>query len=186
MKIHLIVILTVFLAFLFMGCEKETPLTQSVPDQELQMEDTESAGLWWGWEEANIELEKKFTSTIANKDLDGFMSCLWNSPDFILVLENGWVVRGWDNARAGLAQMFEAHESLSLVIDEISRFRVGRNVYAVGKATWTRTLKPAYGGGTTSFQEVWTDVRQWQWRSGKWVVMVNHPHDLTPFPPQPQ
>jgi hypothetical protein len=112
------------------------------------------------------------------------MSCLWNSPDFILVLENGWVVRGWDNARAGLAQMFEAHESLSLIIDEISRFRVGRNVYAVGKATWTRTLKPAYGGGTTSFQEVWTDVRQWQWRSGKWVVMVNHPHDLTPFPPQ--
>jgi hypothetical protein len=46
MKIHLIVILTVFLAFLFMGCEKETPLTQPVPDQELQMEDTESAGLW--------------------------------------------------------------------------------------------------------------------------------------------
>ncbi len=112
------------------------------------------------------------------------MNCFWNSPDLILVLENGWVVRGWDNVRAGVQDMFEAHESLSLEVNEISRFRFGNNVYAVGIATWTRTLKPAYGGGgTTTFVEVWTDVRQKV--HGKWVVIMNHPHDLTPFPPQP-
>jgi hypothetical protein len=48
------------------------------------------------------ELGEKFTSAIANKDLDGFMSCWWNSPDVLLVLENGFVVRGWDNIRAGM------------------------------------------------------------------------------------
>jgi len=185
MKFYLFFTPVLFLAFLFIGCQNDMMPT------EMQSESIESAtdeasesfdkhGHGHGWQRANDRLEEKFLSAIINKDLDKLMSCFWKSPDLVLVLENGWVVRGWDNVRGGVEQMFAANETLDLVVNWQDRFRVGETVYAVGNATWTRT---AYDGTVTQFDEVWTDARQKV--RGKWVIVMNHPHDLTPFPPQP-
>lgn len=131
------------------------------------------------WERAQEELVQRFLTAFADKDVDGVMECFWNSPDVILVLENGLVVRGWENIRAGLQAMIDAHEELNLEVNEVSRFRFGEAVHSIGTATWTRTLKDEFGGGTTTFVERWTDVSRKV--NGKWVYIVDHAHDLTPF-----
>jgi hypothetical protein len=101
----------------------------------------------------------------------------------ILVLQDGVVVRGWDNIRirAGIQGMMDAHEYLNLEVNEVSRFRLGADVFAVGTATWTMTLEEEFGGETTTFVERWTDVTRKV--NGKWVYIVDHAHDLTPFSP---
>jgi ketosteroid isomerase-like protein len=131
------------------------------------------------WEQAQVELGQRFMTAVANKDVDGVMECFWHSPEVVLVLENGTVVRGWQDIRAGVQGMIDAHAQLSLVVNEVSRFRLGDEVHSVGTATWTRTLKEELGGGTTTFVERWTDVSRKV--DGRWVYVVDHAHDLRPF-----
>ena len=183
MKISVFLILLFSFAFLFVSCENDVQPTESVADQPNEnaaWQETESLEKsLTGWEIGVEDMGIRFTEAIANKDLDAFMECWWNSPDVTLVLENGTVVRGWDNIRAGVEMLMDAHIELNLEVDEISRFRLGETVYAVGTATWTRTLKPEYGGETTVFTEHWTDAaRQIK---GQWVYVIDHAHDLTPF-----
>jgi ketosteroid isomerase-like protein len=127
------------------------------------------------WEHDVDELEARFTRAIANKDLDGFMSCIWNSPDVIFLLGGGRVVRGYDNVRGDVKQMMDAHESLKLEVLEESKFRRGDFVFVVGTAQWT--MVPT-GGSLQSFMERWTDVRMLE--DDKWVVVINHITILEP------
>ena len=174
----------------FVGCGDDDPVSSvseegiNAPAGKLVASVTQAGGYSETaapWEEAQEELGQRFLSAFANKDVDGVMKCFWNSPDVILVLENGFVVRGWDNIRAGVQGMIEAHEYLNLEVNEVSRFRLGDEVYSVGTATWTRTLKDEFGGETTTLVERWTDVTRKV--NGKWVYIVDHAHDLTPFSP---
>jgi hypothetical protein len=108
--------------FAFVGCGDKDPVSSeseegmTAPAGEFTISATkvggyrETAGA--DWESAQEELGERFLSAFSNKDLDGFMECFWNSPDAILVLQDGVVVRGWDNIRAGLQGMMDAHESL--------------------------------------------------------------------------
>lgn len=73
--------------------------------------------------------------------------------------------------------MIDAHEYPNLEVNEISRFRLGEEVHSVGTATWTRTLKDEFGGGTTTFVERWTDVTRKV--NGEWVYIVDHAHEPT-------
>ena len=138
-------------AFLCISCESDSQPT-FVETNDSQIESLEKRELW---RDALKMLGEKFTSSMNKGDLDGFMDCIWNSPDFIFVSESGQIVRGWDNMRAGVEAMMNATEWRELTVDEVSSFRLGDEVYSVGIATWKFQLK---GGPYVEFEEVWTDV----------------------------
>jgi ketosteroid isomerase-like protein len=150
MKLKVVLILALLAALFFMGCENT---------------------------DAVQELGEKFVTAFNEGDLEAVMSCWWNSPNTLLVLENGVVVQGYDNIYAGVEGLINGTEWRTLTVDEIiSRFRVNDEVYTVGKATWHYKI---IDGPEISFQEVWTDVAKKV--GGKWVYVVDHAHDLTPF-----
>ena len=160
--------------FLTIGCQDSAPPTEPAA----QTEETVSMAKYFAgnnWERDHDRLVEKFVTAVNTKDLDSFMECWWNDPQAVLVLEIGWVIRGWDNIKAGMQQAMSANETFHLEVNYVNRFRVGKNIYAVGVATWSRD------DGT--FQEVWTDVATLV--DGKLVYVMDHAHDLRPFPPQP-
>ncbi|MDA2923843.1 nuclear transport factor 2 family protein [Acidobacteria bacterium AH-259-L09] len=90
---------------------------------------------------ANQELDERFVEGMSQKDIEQVMSCLWNSPDLILVDFDGNVFRGSDDVRKVFEQFFAQSESLRLVIDEISHIRAGESVFAVGTAIYKMQAK---------------------------------------------
>jgi len=122
---------------------------------------------------ANQELDRRFTEGMSQKDIEQVMSCVWNSPDLILVDFEGNLFRGPDNFREVVEQMFAQCESLSLVIDEISHIRAGESVFAVGTATYEMQAKD---GTIQQLKELWTDVRAKV--EGRWVMALDHVHVL--------
>ena len=173
MKLKLVLILALVAALFFLGCENIDPPTQNPVDDQQQQ------SLNKPWQDAVNELAERFVTGFNEGDLEKVMSCWWNSPNTLLILENGVVVQGYDNIYAGVEGLINGTEWRTLTVDEIiSRFRVNDEVYTVGKATWHYKI---IDGPEVSFQEVWTDVVKKI--SGKWVTIVDHAHDLTPFTP---
>jgi len=115
------------------------------------------------------KLGNRFTEAMSHKDLDGAMSCFWNSPDLIVVLF-GNVQRGYDTVRAGIAQMFAQNESVKLVVNEISYVPIGDMIMAVGTATYD--LKPLAGGPNQQIVERWTDLEKKI--DGRLVYVLDH------------
>lgn len=172
MKFKLVSVLILSAAFLFISCENFDQPTQNQPEEQQQ-------SLNKPWPDAVDELSQRFIGAFEAGDLETLMSCWWNSPNTLLVLENGVVVVGYDNISAGIEQFINSTEWRTLTVDElISRFRVNDEVYTVGKATWTYQV---INGPLVTFQEVWTDVVKKI--NGNWVIVVDHAHDLTPFAP---
>jgi ketosteroid isomerase-like protein len=114
------------------------------------------------------DLGRRFTEAMSRKDLDGAMSCFWNSPDLIVVLF-GNVQRGYEDVRGGIAAMFEQNETVKLTVNEISYVPVGNMIMAVGTATYD--LKPK-GGPAIQLVERWTDLEQKI--DGRWVYVLDH------------
>jgi ketosteroid isomerase-like protein len=115
------------------------------------------------------KLVNRFTEAMSHKDLDGAMSCFWNSPELIVVLF-GNVQRGYDTVRAGIAQMFAQNESVKLVVNEISYVPIGDMIMAVGTATYD--LKPIGGGPSQQIVERWTDLEKKI--DGRLVYVLDH------------
>jgi ketosteroid isomerase-like protein len=114
------------------------------------------------------DLVQRFTQAMSRKDLDGAMSCFWDSPELIVVLF-GNVQRGYDSVRSGIAAMFEQNETVKLRINEISYVPVGGMIMAVGTATYD--LKPK-GGPAIQLVERWTDLEAKI--DGRWVYVLDH------------
>jgi uncharacterized protein (TIGR02246 family) len=120
-------------------------------------------------DQAAVEnLVQRFTEAMSRKDLEGAMSCFWNSPELIVVLF-GSVQRGYDSVQSGIAAMFEQNETVKLTVNEISYVRVGSMVMAVGTATYD--LKPK-GAPAMQLVERWTDLEQKI--DGRWVYVLDH------------
>ncbi len=129
---------------------------------------TSGGGLSPGDQAAAENLLQRFTEAMSRKDLDGAMSCFWNSPELIVVLF-GNVQRGYAAVRGGIAAMFEQNETVKLTVNEISYVRLGSMVMAVGTATYD--LKPK-GGPAMQLVERWTDLEQKI--GGRWVYVLDH------------
>jgi uncharacterized protein (TIGR02246 family) len=114
------------------------------------------------------DLGRRFTGAMSRKDLQGAMSCFWNSPQLIVVLF-GNVQRGYDSVRSGIAAMFEQNETVKLTVNEISYVPIGNMVMAVGTATYD--LKPK-GGPAMQLVERWTDLEMKI--DGRWVYVLDH------------
>lgn len=123
---------------------------------------------------ANQELDRRFTESMSQMDLEQIMNCFWESPGLIFVDFEGNVFLGYENVRNVMEQFLAQFETVSLSINEIRHFRAGDTVLAVGIATYETQTKDG------SFQEVterWTDARL-KVEKG-WVYAMDHIHLLT-------
>jgi uncharacterized protein (TIGR02246 family) len=121
----------------------------------------------------NLELERLFCEGMAQRNVEQVMSCFWNSPGVIFVDFEANVFLGSDNVRKVIEGFLAQFESLHLVIDEITRFRAGETVLAVGTATYEMQMKD---GTSRRVTERWTDVRVKA--DGRWVYAMDHIHLL--------
>lgn len=119
------------------------------------------------WEAANNELDEHLVAAMANKDVEGVMSCFIDGPDLIAVIW-GKELRGSDQMRQAVIGLFSQYDEISLKIDRISKVRSGEAVFAVGEATYTF----GKAGQRTQVREIWTDVRRKV--NGRWVDVLDH------------
>ena len=119
------------------------------------------------WEAGNYELDRRFLAAMSSKDVDGAMSCFLNSSDLTVILW-GTEMRGPDQVRAAITNLFSSYEDVKLEIDQVTEFPSGDAVLAVGQATYKLTKQ----SDTTKIREVWTDVRRKV--NGRWVYVLDH------------
>ena len=117
---------------------------------------------------ANARLDSRFVQAMSNKDVEGAMACLLDSPDLVLVLF-GKVLRGPAAARQFLTEMFASMRTVHLEINEVTHWSFGETVFAVGTATYEFE---ALDGARSTLKECWTDARQKV--AGRWVYILDH------------
>jgi len=117
---------------------------------------------------ANVELDSRFVQAMSNKDVEGAMGCLLDSPELVVVLW-GTVLRGPQAIRQSITDLFAQMRSVHLEINEVTHWRLGDAVFAVGTATYEFE---APDGTKSTVKERWTDVRQNV--AGKWVYVLDH------------
>ena len=120
------------------------------------------------------DLDRRFVDAYNRLDLAGFMDCLWNSPNLVVLLYDGTVFIGWDTVREVAEATFASLESANVVIDEITFRRSGDAIMAVGTASYE--LQPK-DGPLQKFSARWTDFRRIE--DGKWVYVSDHAQILT-------
>ena len=114
------------------------------------------------------DLDRQFGEAFVRKDLDAAMSCFWNDPDLVVVL-NGNVKRGPDAVRAALKEMFDQYESIRPEVNEVTHLPSGDGVIVVGTATFD--FQPA-SGPRQLMVERWSDLRRKI--DGRWVMVLDH------------
>ena len=117
---------------------------------------------------ANARLDSRFVQAMSNKDIEGAMACLLDSPDLVLVLF-GKVLRGPAAVRQFLTELFASMRTVHLEINEVTHWSLGETVFAVGTATYEFE---ALDGARSTLKECWTDARQKV--AGRWVYVLDH------------
>jgi len=117
---------------------------------------------------ANARLDSRFVQAMSNKDVEGAMACLLDSPDLVLVLL-GKVLRGPAAVRQFLTEMFASMRTVHLEINEVTHWSFGETVFAVGTATYEFE---ALDGARSTLKECWTDARRKV--AGRWVYVLDH------------
>ena len=117
---------------------------------------------------ANARLDSRFVQAMSNKDVEGAMACLLDSPDLVLVLF-GKVLRGPAAVRQFLTELFASMRTVHLEINEVTHWSFGETVFAVGTATYEFE---ALDGARSTLKECWTDARQKV--AGRWVYVLDH------------
>ncbi len=123
------------------------------------------------WVTANEELDRRFLAAMANKDVQGAMSCFLDGPDLVAVLW-GKEFRGPEELRQAIVGLFNEYDEIALAIDRVREFPSGDTVLAVGQATYTFKKGPQ----VTKLTEIWTDVRRQV--NGRWVYVLDHAEAL--------
>ena len=124
------------------------------------------------------DLDSRFVGAYNRLDVDAFMNCLWNSPNLVVLLYDGTVFIGWDTLRKVTEETFAGLESAHVQIDEVSFFRSGDAIMAVGTASYE--LKPK-DAPLQKFSARWTDFRRVE--DGQWVYVSDHAQMLAPSAP---
>jgi ketosteroid isomerase-like protein len=117
---------------------------------------------------ANARLDSRFVQAMSNKDIEGAMACLLDSPDLVLVLF-GKVLRGPAAVRQFLTELFASMRTVHLEINEVTHWSFGETVFAVGTATYEFE---ALDGARSTLKECWTDARRKV--AGRWVYVLDH------------
>lgn len=121
------------------------------------------------------DLDSRFVDAYNRLDVDGFMDCLWNSPNLAVLLYDGTVFIGWDTVKQVTEETFATLESAHVQIDEVTFLRSGDAIMAVGTASYE--LQPK-DGPLQNFSARWTDFRRIE--DGQWVYVSDHAQILVP------
>lgn len=119
------------------------------------------------WEIGNHELDERFLTAMAEKDVDAAMSCFIDSPELVAVIW-GNEYRGPTQLKEAMTTLFEQYDEIALIIDRVHEFRSGDSVIAVGQATYTLRK----GEVQSKLSEIWSDVRRKV--NGRWVYVLDH------------
>jgi ketosteroid isomerase-like protein len=117
---------------------------------------------------ANRHLDSRFVEAMSNKDVEGAMTCFFDSPDLVVVLYRN-VLRGPAAVRQFLTDLFSRTRAIRLEINEVSHWSLGETVFAAGIATFEME---AWDGTQSTLKECWTDARHRV--AGKWVYVLDH------------
>ena len=158
-------IITIWMILCFAGAMASSALA----NEELKPTVKELAGIQ--------DLDQRFVDAYNRLDVDGFMNCLWNSPNLVVLLYDGTVFIGWDTVREVTEKTFAGLESAHVEIDEVSFLRSGDAIMAVGTASYE--LQPK-DGPLQKFSARWTDFRRIE--DGQWVYVSDHAQVLAPSP----
>ena len=158
-------IITIWMVLCFAGATACSALAS----EELKPTAKELAGIQ--------DLDRRFVDAYNRLDVDGFMNCLWNSPNLVVLLYDGTVFIGWDTVREVTEKTFAGLESAHVEIDEVTFLRSGDAIMAVGTASYE--LQPK-DGPLQQFSARWTDFRRIE--DGQWVYVSDHAQILAPSP----
>jgi uncharacterized protein (TIGR02246 family) len=114
------------------------------------------------------ELDRRLCDAMSRKDLDAVMTCFWDSPDLVAVID-GVVQKGPQAVRSGIKQIFDKNEAVRLEVNEVTYLPSGDGVIGVGTATFD--LKPV-DGQRHLMVERWSDLRRKI--DGRWVYVLDH------------
>jgi ketosteroid isomerase-like protein len=117
---------------------------------------------------ANARLDRRFCEAMSNKDVEGVMGCLLDSPGLVVVLY-GKVLRGPAAVRQSLTQLFSGVRTVHLEIDDVKHWNMGETVFAAGTATYDTEARD---GTRSKLKECWTDARRKV--GGRWVYVLDH------------
>jgi ketosteroid isomerase-like protein len=118
-------------------------------------------------------VDRQFVKTFSRGDLDGLMDLYWNSPDLVVYPPNAMEAHGWDQVKAGYAELFRTMPGVKLEIHD-SQYHVQGDV-VLGNGLWTMTMAspPDSSGPPQQLFGRYTEVIGR--RDGKWVYMIDHP-----------
>ena len=150
-------------------CLAGAPVCSSLANDELKPTSKELIGIQ--------DLDRRFVDAYNRLDVDGFMNCLWNSPNLVVLLYDGTVFIGWDTVREVTEKTFAGLKSAQVEIDEVTFLRSGDAIMAVGTASYE--LQPK-DGPLQKFSARWTDFRRIE--DGQWVYVSDHAQVLAPSP----
>jgi uncharacterized protein (TIGR02246 family) len=114
------------------------------------------------------QLDRRLCDAMCRKDLDAVMACFWNSPDLVAVID-GAVRKGPQAVRAGVKQMFDENQSVTLSVNDVTYLESGDGIIAVGTATFDFTPT---NGQRHLMVERWSDLRRKI--DGQWVYVLDH------------
>jgi len=143
------------------------PVCPAIANNDLEITEEELAGI--------RDLDRRFVDAYNRLDVEGFMDCLWNSPNLAVLLYDGTVFIGWDTVREVTETTFAGLESANVVIDDVTFLRSGDAIMAVGTASYE--LQPK-DGPVQKFSARWTDFRRIE--NDKWVYVSDHAQILLP------
>lgn len=130
-----------------------------------------------GWLEGNMDLDNRFVQTVDNKDLDGVMGCVLNSP-YMCWLYYGTVTWGWAGNKEDFRGWFNSFEVLRMPYSIDSYWKFGDTVFTTGTGVEVMTNTGADPIVVPIFA---TSVRQLV--DGKWVyLMIDISAPPTPAP----
>jgi len=118
-------------------------------------------------------VDRQFVKTFSKGDLDGLMDLYWNSPDLVVYPPNAMEAHGWDQVKAGYAELFHTMPGVQLEIHD-TQYHVQGNV-VLGNGLWTMTM-PVAPDSKDPPQRLYgrfTNIIARQ--NGKWVYVVDHP-----------
>lgn len=126
------------------------------------------------------ELDQRFLAAFNKGDVDAVMAAYWNSPDLISVGPDGMGTKGWDAAKAAMAEAFKTMPGAQL--ENLSHRNDVHGDMVLGSGTWKLTIP--IPGAPQVIEGRYTDVKMMH--DGKWVYVMDHASvPLPPPPPEP-
>ncbi len=124
------------------------------------------------------ELDRMLLEAHEKLDADLAMRTFTSRADAFFIVPGGYLVRGTKAIRKTWEDFFASLDRIHGDIKDISYFREGDGVVAVGTVVYQRKLK---GREPEEKVVIWTDYRRKE--NGKWVYVFRHAH--WPVPPSP-